>query len=321
MTNNKEKAPVQIGLALSGGGAKGIAHVGVLRVLEELQIPVSMLAGTSMGGIVSALYAAGRSLDEIEEIFRSLRPLDVIQRARTGMGLLGQDKIAHWLQDGLGGDLTFDQLRLPLALVATDVETGDEVIIRQDSVVEGILATMALPIIFSPMRWQGRWLVDGAVVNPVPFDVARQMGADRVIAVHTRQALPSLSESGPTLRGRREESIIRLFLSRSRWTPLLHVGERSLDIMGRELVAQRMRAAPPDLMIDVPLDGVGLGDFDMMDDCLAVGERAARRHIPELAELRDAPLPGRWALWWHKLRQRVDLFKESIQAARLFGHE
>lgn len=305
MTNSKGRAPIQIGLALSGGGARGLAHIGVLRVLEELQIPVSMLAGTSMGGIVSALYAADRSLDEIEELFRSLRPLDVIQRARTGLGLLGQDKIANWLREALGGDLTFNQLRLPLALVATDLETGDEIVIRDGSVVDGLLATMALPIVFSPPRWRDHWLVDGAVVNPVPFDVVRQMGADRVIAVHTRQVFPPLSESGPAPSHREGESVIRLLLPRSRRASLLHVGERSLDIMGRELVEQRMRAVPPDLMIEILLDGVRLVDFDMIDDCLAKGEQATRQCMSKLIELRDMPLPSRWALWWRDLRQRL----------------
>jgi NTE family protein len=305
MTNSKERASIQIGLALSGGGARGLAHIGVLRVLEELQIPVSILAGTSMGGIVSALYDAGRSLDEIEELFRSLRPLDIIQRARTGLGLLGQDKIANWLREALGGDLTFDQLRLPLALIATDLETGDEIVIRDGSVVEGLLATMALPIIFSPPRWRDHWLVDGAVVNPVPFDVARQMGADRVIAVHTRQVFPPLLEDDPAPHGREGESIVRLLLPRSRRASLLHVGERSLDIAGRELVEQRMRAAPPDLMIEALLDDVGLVDFDQIDDCLAIGEQAARQHTSELIELRDTPLPSRWALWWRGLQRRL----------------
>lgn len=296
---------IQIGLALSGGGAKGIAHVGVLKVLEEAQISVSMLAGTSMGGVVSALYATGRSVDEIEQLFRSLRPLDVVQRDRTGLGLLGQDKIASRLREVLGGDLTFDQLNLPLALVAADLETGEEVVIREGSVVEGILATTALPIVFAPSQWQGRLLVDGAVVNPVPFDVVRQMGADRVIAVHTRSVIPSLREIESVPRNRRGEPLLRSLLSRSRWTPLVHIIERSIGIMGHTLVEQRMRETPPDLMIEVLLNGVGLFDFDLMDQCLTAGEEVARQHMPELITLRDTPLPNRWMRWWRDLRQRL----------------
>jgi NTE family protein len=295
---------VQIGLALSSGGAKGIAHVGVLKVLEEAQIPVSMLAGTSMGGVVAAAYAAGRSAGEIEQLFRSLRLLDIVQRDRTGLGLLGQDKMARMLREALGGDLTFAQLNLPLALVAVDLETGEEVVIREGSVVEGVLATTALPIVFPPLRWQGRLLVDGGVLNPIPFDVVRQMGADRVIAVHTKHDLSDVLEIEPPPRGRGAEAVIRLLLYRSHWTPLLRVSERSLSIVNRKLVEQRLQEAPPDLMIEVLLRDVGLFDLDRVDACLRAGEEAARQHLPRLIELRDTPPPNRWTRWWQAVTNK-----------------
>ncbi|MEE9618245.1 MAG: patatin-like phospholipase family protein [Anaerolineae bacterium] len=295
----------QIGLALSGGGAKGIAHIGVLKVLEEARIPVHMVAGTSMGGVVAAVYAAGRSAAEIEQLLCSLRLIDIAQRDRTGLGLLSQGKIASRLREVLGGDLTFDQLKLPLALVAVDLETGEEVVIRDGSVVEGVLATTALPIIFPPLRWNGRWLVDGGMLNPLPFDVVRRMGADRVIAVHTLHALSDILETEPPPGGHGAEAIIRLLLYRSRWTPLLNVSERSMSIMSRKLIEQRMRESPPDLMLEVPLKGVGLFDLDQMDVCLRAGEEIARQHLSELIGLRDIPLPSRWARWWWALRQRL----------------
>ena len=295
----------QIGLALSGGGAKGIAHIGVLKVLEEARIPVHMVAGTSMGGVVAAVYAAGRSAAEIEQLLCSLRLIDIAQRDRTGLGLLSQGKIASRLREVLGGDLTFDQLKLPLALVAVDLETGEEVVIRDGSVVEGVLATTALPIIFPPLRWNGRWLVDGGMLNPLPFDVVRRMGADRVIAVHTLHDLSDSLETEPPSGGHGAEAIIRLLLYRSRWTPLLNVSERSMGIMSRKLIEQRMRESPPDLMLEVPLKGVGLFDLDQMDVCLRAGEEIARQHLSELIGLRDMPLPSRWARWWCALRQRL----------------
>ena len=294
----------QIGLALSGGGARGIAHIGVLKVLEEAQIPVHVVAGTSMGGVIAAIYAAGRSAAEIEQLIRSLRLLDVAQRDRTGLGLLGQDKIAAYLRQALGGDLTFDQLQLPLALVAVDLETGEEVIIREGSVVEAVLATTALPIVFPPRRWNDRWLVDGGVLNPVPFDVVRQMGADRVIAVHTLHGLSDVLETEPLPGGRGAEAIIRLLLHRSRWTPLLNISERSVDIMSDKLVEQRLQETPPDLMIKVLLKGVGLFDLDQVDVCLRAGEEAARQHLPELIGLRDTPLPNRWTRWWRSVTRK-----------------
>ncbi len=299
---------VQIGLALSGGGAKGIAHVGVLKVLEETQIPVHMLAGTSMGGIVAAVYAAGRSPSEIERIFRSLRLLDILQRDRTGLGLLGQGKIAARLREALGGDLTFDQLRLPLALVAVDLETGEEVVIREGSVIEGLLATSAVPILFPPVRRRGQLLIDGGILNLVPFDVARQMGADRVIAVYTVH--DPLSEMGAetTAGGRGAEAVVRMVLRRAPWAPIVEVAERSSNIASRRLIEQRMRQTPPDVMIEVTLKGVGLLDLDQADAALKAGEAAARQHLPELLDLCDTSLPKRWARWWRSLRPAISRF-------------
>ncbi len=300
---------VRVGLALSGGGAKGIAHVGVLKVLEEARIPVHVLAGSSMGGVVAAVYAAGRTATELERLVRSLRLLDIVQRDHTGLGLLGQDKIAGQLGEALGGDPTFDQLKRELALVAVDLETGEEVVIREGSVVEGVLATTALPAIFPPVRWRDRLLIDGGVLNPVPFDVVRDLEVDRVVAVHTvhdlSEVLDMLSPPPSPLEEPKIEAVIRLLLYRSRWTPLMSISERSLSIMARKLVEQRLQQAPPDVFIEVPLRGVGLFDLDQADVCLRAGEAAARQHLSELVELRDAPLPSRWARWWRSARRKL----------------
>jgi len=261
-----------------------------------------MLAGTSMGGIVAAAYAAGLSSAEIEQLFRSLRLLDIVQRDRTGMGLLSQNKMAHRMREALGGDPTFEQLELPLALVAVDLETGEEVIIREGSVVEGLLATSAVPILFPPARWQGRLLIDGGALNNLPFDVARQMGADRVIAVYTRPDLSDKMGANTPPGGRGPEAAIRMLLHRSRWAPLVEVAERSASITGRKLIEQRMQQSPPDLTIDVPLKGIGLLDMDQVDTAIKAGEEAARQCLPELLALRDTPLPSRWARWWRSLR-------------------
>jgi NTE family protein len=302
----------KIGLALSGGGARGIAHIGVLKVLEEARIPVHMVAGTSMGGVVGAVYAAGRSATEIEQLARSLRVLDILQRNRSGLGLLGQGKIADRVREALGGDLTFDQLKLPLALTAVDLETGEEVVINEGSVVEGILATTAVPIVFPPVQRQGRVLADGGVLNPVPFDVVREMGAERVIAVHTFHDLTGKLGASTLPEGHRAEAVIRLLLRRTPWAPMMDVAERTSSIVSGKLVEQRMqRDTPPDLMIKIPLKGVGLFDVDQANKCVAAGEEAARQHLEALIELRDRPLPlpSRWRHWWQsatgKLRSAV----------------
>jgi NTE family protein len=301
----------QIGLALSGGGAKGLAHIGVLKVLEEAQIPVHMLAGTSMGGAVAALYAAGLSAAEIEQFARSLHLLDIVQRDRSYMGLIGNDKIANRLREVLGGDLTFEQLKLPLALIATDLEAGEEVVIRNGPVIEAVLATMAVPIIFPPVKWQGRLLVDGGLLNQVPFDIVRQMGVQagtpiRVIAVHTLPAFPDkLGGETPPRDRHGPESIIHLLIRRSRWAPMIDVAERSYTVVHRRQVEQLMKQSPPDLMIEIALRDVRLLDLDQVDVCLKAGEQATRQHLDELIELRDAPPPSRLARWWHAITSRL----------------
>jgi NTE family protein len=307
---------VQIGLALSGGGAKGLAHIGVLKVLEEAQIPVHMLAGTSMGGIVAALYAAGRSVAELEQIARSLRLLDIVQRDRSYTGLIGNGKIAKRLREALGGDPTFDRLKLPLALVTADLETGEEVVIREGPVLEAMLATMAVPIIFPPVNWRGRLLVDGGLLNQVPFDVVRQMGDQtgkpvRVIAAHALPAFPDKLGDRTSCDRHGPESTIHLLIRRSRWAPMIEVAERSYNIIHRKQVEQLMQRSPPDLMIEIALRGVGLLDLDQVDVCLEAGERAARQRLPELIELRDTPPPGRLALWWHAMTGKLGITNDN----------
>ena len=292
--------PAKIGLALSGGGARGLAHIGVLKVLEEAEVPIRYLAGTSMGGIVASLYAAGHRADEIARFARSLRLLDIVHRDRTGLGLLGQDKIAALLRDFLGGDLTFDHLPIPLALTAVDLRTGEEVIIREGSVIEGVLATAALPPLFPPRRLNGRLLVDGGLLNPLPFDVVREMGAERVIAVHTYHVLPDTLAAGESV-GRL--GAMRMLLNRGRWAALLNISERSMAIIGLRLVDAKAQQSPPDVLISVPLQGVGVLDLDRVEHCLRAGEEAARQHRDELLALLEEPPPAPPSRLWERARQ------------------
>jgi NTE family protein len=287
----------KIGVALSGGGARGLAHIGVLKVMEELDLPIAMLAGTSMGGIVAAFRAAGTSAGEIEELASSLRLLDILQWDSSGLGLVGREKTAQLLRQTLGGDPSFDQLEIPLALTAVDLESGQEVTLKEGSVVDAILATTALAAVFPPTEWQGRMLVDGGFLNPVPFDVVHEMGADRVVASHTYHDMSNLLNPADKQDDAAASSAVRLILRRSRVALALRILERSMSIQSEALVAQRMRHAPPDLMIQIPL-AVGLFDLDRADETIDAGEAAARRHMDELIELRDYVRLKPWTRWW-----------------------
>jgi NTE family protein len=291
-------------MALSGGGARGLAHVGVLRVIERLGIPIDMLAGTSMGGVVAALRAAGHTASSIEELAGSLRLLDILQWDRSGRGLVGRDKTAALLVEILGGDLTFDQLPIPLALTAVDLGRGEEVTLREGSVVEAVLATTALAAIFPPTEWHGRMLVDGGVLNPVPFDVVQGMGADYVIASHTFHDLPGLLDVGEGQDDQGASAAVRLVLRRSRLAFLLRILERSMSIQSEALVAQKMQKRPPDVMIEIPLC-IGLFDLDKAEGAIAAGEAAASLHTDALVKLRDSVLLKPWVRLQHRIARAL----------------
>jgi NTE family protein len=237
---------------------------------------------------VGALYASGRSASEISDIISSIRLLDIFQRKREGPGLLGRNKTARLLTNVLGGDITFADLRLPLALVAVDIETSEEVVIREGSVVEGVLATTAVPGVFPPQPWKGRYLVDGGVTNPLPSNVVRDMGADHVVAIHTTGRFPDVCTPPSNVQRLASGSLMHAMLRRSRWTQVLDILERSICIMTEELVARRLAESPPDVTIEVFLTNIGAFDLSKLAECVRAGEEAARAHLPELQALCDS---------------------------------
>jgi NTE family protein len=181
----ENKGRKKVGLALGGGYARGLAHIGVIELLEKEGIPIDLIAGTSIGALVGALYT--HKLD-ILEIKKQAKQLDVVgvtalvDLTLSRSGIIGGKRIYNLLHRLLG-ETQFTNLKLPLSCVATDIIRGDEIVLNEGSVLEAVLASISIPVIFSVYHKQGRYLVDGGLVNPVPVSVARQMGADFVIAV------------------------------------------------------------------------------------------------------------------------------------------
>ncbi|MGQ9734494.1 MAG: patatin-like phospholipase family protein, partial [Candidatus Bipolaricaulia bacterium] len=177
--------PVVVGLALSTGGPRGAAHVGVLKVLEEHGVPIDIIAGTSMGALVGGAYAAGVPLQRIEEEWLKT---DLLRVARSFLptfpirGWSSGNNVLRMLQGLLGG-IKIEELPLKFAAVAADLVTGREVILREGPLVEALRASSSIPGLFVPVERGGQVLVDGGLVNPLPVDVARQLGAEVVIAV------------------------------------------------------------------------------------------------------------------------------------------
>ena len=175
----------KVGLALGSGAARGLAHIGVIKALEEYNIPIRMIAGTSMGALVGAAYATGLSGTELEEIactinFRTIAKLFLPTLPITG--LVDGKRIEDFLK-ALVGDVNIRNLKIPFAAVAADIESSEEILIRDGSLIGAIRASISIPGIFTPAKHQNRYLVDGGLLNPVPVDVVRNMGADFVIAV------------------------------------------------------------------------------------------------------------------------------------------
>ena len=272
----------KMGLALGGGGARGLAHIGILKVLQREQIPIDVVTGTSMGGIVGALYAAGKSIDEIE--VEALKRGDIgqifklIDLRLVGSGLLGGKRIKKLLVQMLGAETTFADLRLPFAVVAVDYNSGREVVLKEGILADAVRATMSVPGVFEPVELNNCNLLDGGVLNNVPVDVARGLGAEKIIAV---DVLPNfrLNEPGqepiaPPLKAKRTPKAYR---------QLWHVEL----VMIAALTEFRLKETQPDVIIrpDLPVDLDLLMSFDRPQEAIACGERAAEAALPQIRTL------------------------------------
>jgi NTE family protein len=264
----------KVGLALSGGGARGLAHIGVLSVLEQAGIAVDCLAGTSMGGFVAAAYAAGMTSQQLrEEALRMGDPrhiLPLLDLSLPRRGLLKGAKVYEYVARFIG-DCTFDDLRLPLTLVAVDLNAACEVHLNRGRVADAVRSTIAVPGVFEPVVRDEQLLVDGGLLNNVPADVVREMGAQTVIAV---DVLTGMAQQGRGLLPTGLSSAVDLL-------------SRSLMVMMVEIHRRRMERARPQVYLEpaVPA-GVGvLTGFTRAAEIMAAGEQAAREALPQIQAL------------------------------------
>jgi NTE family protein len=264
-----------VGLALSSGGARGIAHIGVLRVLEEEGIPIDLMAGASAGSLFGALYAAGLSLDEITDFALGLedkvnlrgRLWDFNLPPRSGL-IRGQRTLGYI--DKTLGQKTFSDLKIPLYIVAADVISGEEVIFESGSVAEAVRASISVIGVFSPAFVQGRYLIDGSVANPVPTGILAQNDADIVIA---SSVISGLEEQAHHRRERKEDSPPNF----------LGVVMNMMGIMEREIIKTKMM--PVDVVINPKVGIYSLMEFDKAKELIHLGEEAAQEEIGRIREL------------------------------------
>lgn len=271
-----------ITLALGGGGVKGNAHLGVLRVLEQHGFQVAGIAGTSAGGLWGGLYAAGFSIDQILAQANNLDYNDAYRRLPddepSWMGVAGLRQVLHEML----GDRTFDDLRMPFSVTAVDLDTAELVTIRDGSVVDAILATIAVPGVFPPSNFNGRLLVDGGVLAPVPVALARSLAPDLPVAAvvlsppiehWNRASKPRLMGSLPFLAR---------YLARLRVAQALDVFLRAIDISGAQLTELILALEKPEVQIRPAVGEIGLLDHVDAAYVADLGVQAALEALPEL---------------------------------------
>lgn len=267
------EVPPKVGLALGGGGARGFAEIGVLRVLEQEKIPIAAVAGTSVGSLVGALYAdTGRVLDaEFHAVAVTEEDLfDYRAFAVFSGGFVKGERLRQFLGANLKSR-SIEQMKVPYAAVAVDVAAGKTVVFRSGPIAPAVHASCAIPGVFVPVTIGGRTYVDGGVMNPVPADVVRSMGADVVIAVSIPAATPSAVPTNPVA-----------------------VAYQSVMIMSAEI--GRLRAREADVVVTPDVTGVAYDDFTQKKRLIAAGEDAARRALPAIrsalaARTRRVPVP------------------------------
>ena len=255
----------KIALVLGGGAARGFAHVGVIRALEQEKIPIDMIVGTSVGSLIGAIYANDMNSFELEWTAFTLGKDDLfdygIFSAITGMGLARGDKLEEFVRTKVS-TANIEDLKLPFAAVATDLNRGTRVVLDKGSVARAVRASSAIPGVFNPVEFQGRLLVDGGLMDNIPISVAREKGADIVIAVDI------------------SENVVNFNI-----TNIVEVVLQSVNIMFDENCKNKKKDA--DVLIAPAVGDVGMLDFTQKKRCMQAGIEATQKAMPEIKKKID----------------------------------
>lgn len=247
----------KVGLVLGGGGARGVAHIGVLKVLAENRIPVHCIAGTSSGALFGALFSGGMSPYDMAKQAHSIDWFKLVAFRLSKSGPVSGEGIEKLIIGDIG-DRNIEDLRIPLSIIATNLKSGDKVVIRQGKVAKAVHASSAIPGVFSPVEFQGMLLADGLVVDNVPVEEVRAIGADFVIAV---DVVPNVILDG--------------------WVPnALNVIERAIDINCRRMSEASKKLA--DIVIDPVNRNISALSLDQADELVRMGEVAANAALPQI---------------------------------------
>jgi len=254
------KQPPKVALVLGGGAARGFAHVGVIRILEREKIPIDMIVGTSVGAFVGAIYASERDSFQLEWIAYQVTQEDIFDFSLiySKMGPVQGEKLEEFVKTKLKFK-NLEDLKLPFYPVATDLLTGETVTLEKGSIARAVRASSAIPGIFVPVQFANRTLVDGGVTNNLPIEIARQKGADIVIAVNISKDVKNVQI----------DSVIDVIL-------------QSIDIMGKELLKHKKQGA--DVLIEPHVGNIGMIDFSQKKKCIEEGMKATQAALPLIKE-------------------------------------
>jgi len=267
---NKKK----VGLVLGGGAAKGFAHIGVLKVLEQNNIPIDMVSGTSMGSVIGALYCIGYSTLEIEKIARETPWKKLVDLAIPKRGLIKGDKLENYLRH-LFEDKTFTDLKKPLLVTATDIQTGEEIVFEKGDLTKAVRASISIPGIFNPVENNGRILVDGGVLDNLPIDILRKKGAEIIIAVslfHTHEKNVIYEEAIKQENNKKAHNLFSTLLN-------------TFNLFEEDTLRLMLHNAKADVIITPDLTDIKLQDFDKLGIGVKNGEAEANKFLDKIKSL------------------------------------
>ena len=308
----------KVGIALSGGAVRGLSHIGILKVLEREKVYINFIAGTSIGALIGALYASGIKIDEIEQIVKTAKWRELVDFTIPKIGLIAGKKVEDYIKKILKNK-KFEELSIPLSIVATDLNTGEKIIFNTGDVIKAIRASISVPGIFEPILDNNSIFVDGGLVDPIPVDIVKGMGADIVIAVdltidpNQADLVVKKEESAMTQFFEREfisteisylkdflrnkkiklPFLIERFLTANRILNIITDKEvkiakytiRSLDILSNQFAKEKLKYPYIDVIIKPEFHGIIWTEFDKAEQCIASGEVAAEEALPKIKRL------------------------------------
>jgi len=270
----------KIGLALGGGAARGGAHIGVINALKAANIPIDYVAGTSIGALVGGFLAIDK-MDALEQLVLGLDWKTIIKFFDVvfpKVGLVEGKKVEEILRRSLG-EVDIKELPIPFAAVATDIVSGEEVILNAGDIVEAIRASIAIPGIFTPIKWQDRILVDGGLVNPVPVNVVKKMGAEIVIGVdvNAKVVIPTMQKMKKLTSKDKE--------TKEAFPNIIEIIMSAIYIMEQQITKYKLASDKADILIEPEVGHIGFLEFHRTPETIAEGYKTATEKIKEIKAL------------------------------------